>query len=352
MTLTKFRAAALFVAGVIVLAVAIAADAPRIFSRQQVADAAQDARKDKVWQAVAPGRVEPRTGEVRIHASMLAPIGEVLVKANDQVVAGEPLVRLVDKELQARLASAETQVALRQRARNDQSASGKASERRKAEDAVYEAEKTFAEARSAFDDAAIARRNGTGKSAAFDSTRNAMVRAADRVIQRKADYERIEADAPLPTVTEGQLSIARADLQVIRASIDKLTIRAPMSGSILQVNARTGELAAPSSPQPLLTIGDLSGLRVRAEVDERDFGEIRLGQQVTVRSSAFPDRDFAGKVSFIAPIVQAGSATSRGPGNMADVDVAEVLIDLGNAEPLAVGMKVDVYFRRDAVSAQ
>jgi hypothetical protein len=37
---------------------------------------------------------------------------------------------------------------------------------------------------------------------------------------------------------------------------------------------------------------------------------------------------------------------------MADVDVAEVLIDLGNAEPLAVGMKVDVYFRRDAVSAQ
>jgi multidrug resistance efflux pump len=61
-----------------------------------------------------------------------------------------------------------------------------------------------------------------------------------------------------------------------RAEITKkLTIRAPISGTVLQVNAKPGELAGPSSAQPLLVIGDVSALRVRVELEERDFGEIK-----------------------------------------------------------------------------
>ncbi len=153
---------------------------------------------------------------------------------------------------------------------------------------------------------------------------------------------------PLPTQVEGQLNIARAELLVAEAAVEKMTVRAPIAGSVLQVNAKTGELASPSTPQPLILLGDVSALRVRAELDERDLGEIKVGQSVLVRAAAFRGRDFVGKVSFIAPMVEPGRINARGQRNLTDVDVVEVLVDLTESGPLAVGMKVDVYFRPDS----
>src|SRR5207249_1412553 len=97
---------------------------------------------------------------------------------------------------------------------------------------------------------------------------------------------------------------------------------------------------------PLLVIGDMSALRVRAELDERDLGEIKLGQPAIIRADAFRGREIAGKVSFIAPIVErARINNARGQRNVTDVDVVEVLVDLAQPDALTVGMKVDVYFQ-------
>jgi HlyD family secretion protein len=109
-------------------------------------------------------------------------------------------------------------------------------------------------------------------------------------------------------------------------------------------------LASPSNAQPLLILGDTSALRVRAELDERDFGEIKIGQPVLVRAAAFRGREFAGKVAFIAPIVEPGRISARGQRNVTDVDVVEVLVDLAQPDPLAVGMKVDVYFQPEGAA--
>jgi hypothetical protein len=62
-------------------------------------------------------------------------------------------------------------------------------------------------------------------------------------------------------------------------------------------------------------------------------------------------REFAGKVVAIAPIVEQGRIL-RGQRNLIDVNVVEVLVDLSEPSGLAVGMKVDVYFRRDVSAAQ
>src|SRR4029450_10872997 len=91
-----------------------AQDAPRA-PRLEAAD-------DKRWQTVAPGRVEPSSGEIKIAAPVMGVIAQVLVKVNDKVSAGEPLIRLIDNEAQARLAAAEAQVAFRPRARNEETA--------------------------------------------------------------------------------------------------------------------------------------------------------------------------------------------------------------------------------------
>src|SRR3982074_1746356 len=115
-------------------AAAAAALGPMIRAEEAARASRIETPDDKRWQAVAPGRVEPTSGEIKIAAPIVGVIGEVLVKANDKVFAGEPLIRLVDSEAQARLATAEAQIALRKRARNDESPSSRASTRRKAED--------------------------------------------------------------------------------------------------------------------------------------------------------------------------------------------------------------------------
>jgi len=302
---------------------------------------------DKRWQAVAPGRVEPTSGEIKIGAPMMGVVGEVLVKANDKVFAGEPLIRLTDSEAQARLASAEAQVAMRRRVRNDENAPARAATRRRAEDNVFDAEKAVIEARAALDKAALDRRMNKASDADVENARTALTRAQDRLKQQKAELRKVENDTntPFPTQAEGQLNVARSEYLSAQAALDKLTIRAPIAGSILQMNAKPGEVASPGGPA-LVLLGDVSALRVRAELDERDFGEIKVGQSVMVRPAAFRGRELNGTVSFIAPLVEQGR-NSRGQRNVTDVDIVEVLVDLAEPGPLAVGMKVDVYFRQD-----
>jgi HlyD family secretion protein len=305
---------------------------------------------EKNWQAVAPGRVEAASGEVKIVAGTAGLISEVLVKAGDKVSAGEPLVRLRDRELQARIDSAEAQIAMRRRARNDQAPSSRAGDRRKAEDAVFNGEKAVVEAQAAFDGVVLDRRAGRA-SGEVEPARAALARAQERLTQQRADLRKLESDTvtPLPTQTEGALNMARAELRAAEAAVEKLTIRAPIAGTVLQVNAKPGEMAAPNTAQPLVLLGDVSALRVRAELDERDFGEIKIGQAVSVRPAAFRNREFAGTVSFIAPLVEP-SRSSRGQRNQTDVDVVEVLVDLAEPGPLAVGMKADVYFRHNSAA--
>jgi HlyD family secretion protein len=202
----------------------------------------------------------------------------------------------------------------------------------------------------AFDRAVIEWRAGRGSAAELDAARSALTRAQERLTEREAELRKVEADTsvPLPTQTEGQLNLARAELWAAEAGVEKMTVRAPIAGTVLQVNAKAGELASPSSSQPLVLLGDISALRVRAEVDERDFSEIKIGQSVLVRPAAFRGREVAGKVSFIAPLVEPARNNPRLQRNQTDVDVVEVLVDLAEPGPLAVGMKADVYFRPDA----
>lgn len=303
------------------------------------------APEDKRWQAVAPGHVEPCSGQIKVATAVMGVVDKVLVKANDKVFAGEPLIHLADGELAARLAAAETQVALRKRARDERSVTGSANTRRKARDAVADAEQAVYDVRTIVDRAAAELRAKDGPDDGLTTARSALARAQAELTKREEDLRTIEDESPLPTILEGQLSIARSEYAVARSALDKMTVRAPIDGTVLQVNVRAGELVSPGSPQPPLQLADLSALCVRAELDERDLGSIRVKQPVSVRTAAFPARDFEGSVSSIAPLVEPGRLEPPGTRNQTDVDVVQVMVELMGAGQLTVGMKADVYFR-------
>jgi HlyD family secretion protein len=343
--MSKRRTALVAVLGLIVAAgvfMAIAAMAP---VKPAAWGMSTDAPEDKGWQAVAPGRVEPCSGQIKVATAVVGLVDKVLVKANDRVFAGEPLIHLSDDELRARLAAAEVQAAVRERARDEKSATGRAYNRRKAQDAVADAERALYDARSAVDRAAAGLRANGVPDADLTAARLALTRAQGELSTRQEELRTIEADGPLPTALEGQLSIARAEYIVARSALDKMTIRAPIDGTVLQVNVRAGELATPASLQPPLLLADLSALCVRAELDERDLGSIKGGQAVSVRAAAFPGREFEGSVSSIAPLVEPGRLAPPGMRNQTDVDVVQVVVGLTGPGQLSVGMKADVYVR-------
>jgi HlyD family secretion protein len=305
-----------------------------------------DEPRERHWQAIAPGRIEACSGQIRVATAVTGVVDKVLVKTNDKVFAGEPLIHLADDELRARLAAAATQVAMHERARDERSATGSAKSRRKAEDAVADAERALYDARSAVDRAASKLRASGGPDGDLTAARLALTRAQNELSTRKEQLRTIvDDDAPLPTSLEGQLSVARSEYAIARSALDKMTVRAPIDGTVLQVEVHAGELVSPASPQPPLQLADLSALCVRAELDERDLASIKVGQAATVRAVAFPGREFMGTVSSIAPLVEPGRLEPPGSRSQTEVDVVRVMVGLAGSGDIAVGMKADVYFR-------
>jgi len=330
------------VLGLFSLAAAATLITQGMYGGPRATTAASAQQSDKRWLAVAPGRVEPPSGIIKVAAPTIGIVSKVLVKVNDTVFAGEPLILLNDDEIQARYAAAEAQAGMRRRLRDEQVVTGKALDRRRAEDAAADAETAVFDAQAAVDRAATQWRATGTPTSTLTNARAALVRAQDELAKRQAALRAI--DAPLLTPNEAQVVSARGDLALARVNLEKLRIRAPIDGTVLQININPGELAAPSALQPLALVANLSTLNVRAELDERDVAEIKVGQAATVRAAAFPGREFAGTVTSIAPLVEASRLGSRGPGNRSDVDAVEVVVKLTQPGPLATGMKVDVYF--------
>lgn len=321
------------------------------------AHAANTSTLRPVWAASATGRVEPRAGEVRIAAEIPARIVEVIATTNDRVTAGDLLVRLDSSDLMQKLIAAEAEADVRVRERDEDTdegpVTGPALERRQAEDALYASERASFRALMAADDVYRQYRNGEADADALSKAREALAEAEKKEAEDRAALEKLaqNANMPLPTRLESSLTIARTEVAQVVNAIEKTRVRAPEDGAVLNVWAKVGEMAAPSPDAALLLFGDISGLRVRAEVEERDVTRIRIGQRVVVRADAFPDQEFEGVVTQIAPALGAPRITSRGPRRPTDVEVLEVLIGLDGTPPLLTGMRVDAFFRHEAAAA-
>jgi HlyD family secretion protein len=303
------------------------------------------------WDAAAPGRVEPNGGEVRIGAVTPGRIAEVTVQPNDRVTAGDLLIRLSDEEALARVHAARAEAAVRKRERD--AADGNLNElvraRRQAEDALAESEYALSQARAEMDAAFLAYRRDSSSAnlTQLDEHRQAVRAAEAKIDSNRAALRKAESaqNIALPTRAEVGFSVAHSELALAITALERTRIRAPRDGTVLNVSARVGETATPSPEQVLLLMGDVSALKVRAEVEERDAAKVRVGQNVIVKSDAHPGREFAGKVASLAPALGPGKLGQRGPRRPNDVDVLEVVVDMEGQPPLLPGMRVDVFFK-------
>jgi len=306
----------------------------------------QPAVPEAMWAAAAPGRVEPKGRELHIGASAPAAIKEVLAELNDKVKAGDLLIRLDDEELKAKLIAAKAEVAVRMADRDGDRARGSALDRRKAEDALYNAERAAFDARLELDRLISLARKNEAPADDVGQRREALKVAEAKVETERANLKRVQS-RNLPSLTRGEaaLAAARAEVSVVSTALERMRLRAPADATVLEVHAKLGEMASPASEVPLLVLGDTSHLQVRAEVEERDVRKIYPGQSAIVKSDAFPNRTFEARVAVMAQSLGAPQLGSRGQRKQTDVDVLEVVLDLDENVPLLPGMRTDVLFK-------
>ncbi len=152
---------------------------------------------------------------------------------------------------------------------------------------------------------------------------------------------------PMPeevAVAEAKLALAQAEVRLAQTQLERLTIRSPVSGTVVERMIHTGEVAMPGVT--LLTVADLSVVTLVVYVPEDRLGDVHVGQPVDVSVDSFPQRRFEGQVVHIADQAQ------YTPRNVATKDervntVYAVKIRLPNSEGLLKpGMAADATFRQ------
>ena len=159
------------------------------------------------------------------------------------------------------------------------------------------------------------------------------------VIARQAEGAMAHAD---PAMRSGTANIAAAALARLRnfdlpaeevARLRRtgrvgnaLTLTSPMDGVVLEKTALQGMRFAPGDA--LYRIADLSTVWLLADVFEQDLGLVGPGQEASIAMTAYPDRRFTGKVTFVYPTLNAATRTAR------------VRVEIPNPEQL---LKPDMY---------
>src|SRR5262245_44940164 len=90
---------------------------------------------------------------------------------------------------------------------------------------------------------------------------------------------------------------------------DRVVIRAPLSGTIVDRKVGQGQYVRQEGNEPLILLSDLSSLWVLAEVYESFLSSIHVGAPVTISVAAYPDRTFPARISFINPTVDPETRT-------------------------------------------
>ena len=253
-------------------------------------------RGDIARSVVARGKIEPLS-KVEVQSKAHGIIMFLLADVGDSVTNGQVLAELDKEDLQAQVRQAK---------------------------ATVDAEE--ANLHAAIADEAKARIEAANPELEF--ARRDFVRAQELFKQKIASQQQLDdasrahevaknrqqlLDATVQTAG-AQVEQARARVAAAKAAHDRAeetlryaTIRAPFSGVVLSRPTEVGDAVSSilnmgSAATLIMTLGDMSSVYIKGEVDEADIGKAECGQRVRTKVESFPNESFEGVVKRVAPM--------------------------------------------------
>ena len=138
------------------------------------------------------------------------------------------------------------------------------------------------------------------------------------------------ANANAVSTAQRNLASAQAALEQATAKAAERTVKAPSSGSIVELNAKVGATVTggmimgendTSGGKQCMQIADLSKMKVTVQVGEKDIAKIAVGQSANVTYPAFPDIMSQGTVTAIASVANSDSGSGSGGSVTFNVDI-------------------------------
>lgn len=256
------------------------------------------------------GIIEAKSQNIALGTSLPGIVKSVTVVVGDKVKAGQPLFYIDDRETKASLAVRMADLSKAQAEVNVALANFNESQvlNRLAE-AITD--------KRAISNEELLRRN------------NAVLIAKAQVDSAKAAVQQVEAG-----------------LADIRTTLDRLVVRAPVDGEVLQVNVRPGEYAGASGAgnNALLVLGNLDQLHVRVDIDENDAWRFDKTRKAVAYLRGNRDFKFDLQLAYVEPYVIPKRSLTGDSTEQVDTRVLQALYSFDRKlTAVYVGQQMDVF---------
>jgi len=254
----------------------------------------------------ASGIIEALSDNVSIGVPEAGLVTKVHVKVWDYIQEGQPLFTLDDREVQAQLA--------------------------------------------------VNKANALVTAATLQRLRDQLQRLNKVNDPRAVSAEEVRTKENDVAVAQAQLEAAQAEVRQSQVRLERLTVLAPRTGTILQVNVRRGEYAAVTPKSAAVVLGDMDRLQVRADVDEQNAPRLKPGQNATAYLKGDTTQPIELRFERIEPYVVPKVSLTGASTERVDTRVLQVIysFERHSDRPVYVGQQVDLFVKTDiaAVAAK
>lgn len=322
---------------------------------------------------VAPGVVEPVSEEIEVGAEVPGKLEKVLVEEGEQVLKGQTIAVLENSDYQSRISEARAKIETLRRQKETAEArllqakaermriynGARTEERVEAKRNVEQIEPEIVQAKNELERRRKLYDSGDVSREDYERAKRNYETVLKQSETLRAKYDVINADARGDDLQKADAAIRFSETQVFEfdalireaetnvrtaeANLDKTIVRSPITGVVLRKRLKDGESVTPESEFGIITVADVSALRVRVDLDETDVSKVLEGQTAFVKADAYGDQKFSGKVVKIGQILGRKNFRTERPTEKVDTKILEVLIELAPEQKLPLGLRVDAF---------
>lgn len=293
------------------------------------------------------GIVEASTENIAVGTNLSGIVTEVLVKVGSKVKKGDPLFRLDERELRAEVAVRRTALTTTKEKLARLLSMPRPEDIPPAEARVREADSALSDVKHQLDLAESITDKRAISADDLNRRRYAVQVAEARLAEAKSQLALLKAGSWKPDIEIAKADIAASEAQVKAAEteMERLTVRSPISGEILQLNVRPGEFAQTGVlAKPLILLGNLDTLHVRVDVDENEAW--RFKKDSPALAFVRGNRELKTPIKFerVEPYVVPKRSLTGDSTERVDTRVMQAVYSFDRSQlPVFVGQQMDVF---------
>ncbi len=309
-------------------------------------------RPPKIQTIAGSGLIEARRENIPIGVNIPGVVVEIFVKKGDHVKQDAPLFRIDDREQRAMLSVRQAELAAAKASLHKLEMAPRPEDVPPLEAAVETAKAKLADAEAKYLRSDKLFKREMIAPSDFDVDRYGYLAAKAAVDQAEADLKRMKAGSWKEDIEIARTSVQLAESQVesIKITLERLTVRALIAGEVLQLNVRLGQFAASAWREPMIVLGDIEKLHVRVDIDENDLPYFEKGADAIATLKGRPQVRFPLVFRYVEPYVIPKQSLTGTNSERVDTRVLQVVYELPDKPPvpLYVGEQMDVYLRAAA----